>query len=202
MKPLHFSGEYLERAVLGNGIPVAVRLVRPSDATLLVRGFERLSVSSRYRRFFGYKKVLSPAEVRYFTHCDGMDHFALGAVVEHADGHEEGVGVARFVRLADNPLAAEPAVTVVDDFQRIGLGRLLFDRLLCAAAERGVHELRSLVLAENKPMLALLSKLGPGVKHGIDPQFGARAVKFVVAVSARKPCANANLGAKSQSEAR
>src|SRR5262249_43108134 len=132
----------------------------------------------------------------------GMDHFALGAVVEHADGHEEGVGVARFVRLADNPLAAEPAVTVVDDFQRIGLGRLLFDRLLCAAAERGVHELRALVLAENKPMLALLSKLGPGVKHGIDPQFGARAVKFVVAVSARKPCANANLGAKSQSEAR
>lgn|GEM_PF-1174704 len=181
-KPLRFSGEYRERLLLGNGIPVAIRLVRPTDAALFVRGFERLSTGSRYHRFFGYKKALSPAEIRYFTECDGVNHFALGAVVERADGTEDGAGVARFVRLAGNPLAAEAAVTVVDAFQRYGLGRLLFDRLLCAAEERGVRELHSLVLAENKPMLALLRKLGPTVKHEIDAQFGARAVKFVVPV--------------------
>ncbi len=184
-KPFRFSLDYRERQPLANGVPVTLRLVRSSDATLLVRAFERLSTESRYHRFFAYKKALSPAEIRYFTECDGAKHFALAAVIERADGTEEGVGVARFVRLADNPLAAEAAVTVIDDYQRRGVGRLLIERLIWAAAERDLGQLHFLVLAENKPMLALLRRLDPAVKHEIDAQFGARAVKFVVPLALR-----------------
>ena len=182
MKPLCFTRNYSERRSLADGTDVVLRLVRPGDSALLVRGFERLSPESRYRRFLTYKKALSDDEILYFTHVDGMKHFAIGAVVERADGSEEGVGIARFVRLADNPLAAEAALTVVDDYQDKGLGQLLLERLFSAAAERGLRELHFIVLPSNGRALALLHKLQSGTKHAVVARFEGSTVKHVIAV--------------------
>src|SRR5207245_4362935 len=99
--------------------------------------WDRLSPTSRYRRFLSAKDHLTDREWRYFTEVDGINHFALGAV-RHADGQEEGLGVARFIRLIDRPTVAEPAVVVADPWQRKGLGRLLLARLVAAASERGI----------------------------------------------------------------
>jgi hypothetical protein len=46
----------------------------------------------------------SAVELGYFTDVDHHDHEALGAL-DHADGR--GVGIARYVRDADDPQAAE-----------------------------------------------------------------------------------------------
>ena len=73
---------------------------------------------------------------------------------------EQGLGVARFVRLHDEPTVAEAAVTVVDDVQRKGLGRLLATTLAEAARERGVHTFRADVLADNEPMRAIMAEIG------------------------------------------
>src|SRR5262249_38991107 len=160
MDRFRFNERYREYRCLRNGVPVVLRLLGRSDAPLLVEGFQRLSPLSRYRRFLAYRRALSPSEVERFTSCDGLNHFALAAVVQRRNGIREGIGVARFVRLADEPVAAEVALTVIDDYQGQGLGRLLLARLLCAAEERGVRELRSTVLADNRPMLALARSLG------------------------------------------
>jgi ribosomal protein S18 acetylase RimI-like enzyme len=129
-----------------------------------------------------YKKALSNDEILYFTHVDGMKHFAIGAVVERADGRQEGVGIARFVRLANDPLAAEAALTVVDDYQDNGLGQLLLERLFSAAAERGLRELHFIVLPSNGPMLALVRKLQSGTKQALVARFEGGTVKHVIAV--------------------
>lgn len=181
MKALRFNRVYRERQRLKTGVPVLLRLVRPSDGRLLLEGFERLSPESRYRRFFGYRKNLSPMEVELFTHCDGINHFAIAALIERDDGVEEGVGIARFVRLPRNRFAAEAAITVIDDYQGHGLGRLLLERLVWAAAERQVRELRFSVLAENKPMLSLLRKFGPPERRP-DLEAGAHVVQAVLPV--------------------
>ena len=160
MERLRFNERYREYRHLRSGVRVLLRPVRPSDAPLLLDGFQRLSPMSRYRRFLAYRRTLTPAEVERFTRCDGQNHFALAAVIHRRGEGVEGIGVARFVRMADEPVAAEVAVTVIDDYQGQGLGRLLMARLLSAAAERGVRELRSSVLADNRPMLSLARSFG------------------------------------------
>jgi GNAT superfamily N-acetyltransferase len=191
VEALRFNSNYRERERLETGVPVVLRLVRPRDGRLLLAGFERLSPESRYRRFFAYRKDLSPIEVELFTHCDGVDHFAIAALLEREDGVEEGVGIARFVRLGKNPVAAEAAITVIDDYQGQGLGRLLLERLLWAAAERRICEMRFSVLAENKPMLSLLRKFG-AVKRGDDVEAGLGVVEVVLPVLDRA-CEEASL---------
>jgi hypothetical protein len=68
--------------------------------------------------------------------------------------------VARFVRLAE-PEVAESAVVVTDRAQGQGLGRLLFQRLVAAAVERGIHRFRAEVLANNEAMRTLILESTP-----------------------------------------
>ena len=152
---------FREEHTLADGRRVLLRHVRPGDAPELRAAFERLSAESRYRRFFGGLTDLTEPVLRYLTEVDGQDHVAIVATCESPDlKSERGLGVARFVRLADEPTVAEAAVTVVDDAQRNGLGRLLAMTLAEAARERGVRTFRADVLAENEPMRAIMQEIG------------------------------------------
>jgi RimJ/RimL family protein N-acetyltransferase len=139
--------------VLRDGSTVLIRPVRPVDAPLLADGFARLSARSRQLRFLTQKKELSPAELRYFTDVDHHDHEALGAL-NHADGR--GVGIARYVRDADDPQAAEIAVTIIDDWQGRGLGTDLVAQLSERARAEGIRRFTALVAADNPAMAGLL----------------------------------------------
>ncbi|WP_394822639.1 GNAT family N-acetyltransferase [Pendulispora albinea] len=157
MEPDPTSSEH----VLEDGTKVTVRAIRPSDAEMLRAGFARLSPESRYRRFFAGVSELSDETVRYLTHVDGHDHVAVVAVVDSLDLKvEDGLGVARFIRLPDNPEVAEAAVTIMDDAQRKGLGKILLRLLVERAREVGVKRFRAEVLSDNEPMMRLL--LGAG----------------------------------------
>jgi len=147
---------------------VTLRLGRRSDRDLLRRGFERLSPESRYRRFFTAKVDLSEAELDYLTDIDQYDHVAIGAFEERPDGNEDGLGVARFVRDANHPDAAEAAIAVVDDAQGLGLGSLLFQRLIAAARERGITRFCSYVLGTNRPMQEMLRELAGPSRSRVD----------------------------------
>jgi len=159
MAGLKYDRAYEEPVTLRDGTEAWVRLLRPSDAGLLAAGFDRLSPESRYRRFLSAKTSLSAEELRYLTEVDGVDHFAIGAVRRLPDGVEEGLGIARFVRLPGEPAVAEAAIAIVDDAQRQGLGRALLRRLAGAAAERGVERFRCDVLESNAPIRRLLGDL-------------------------------------------
>jgi RimJ/RimL family protein N-acetyltransferase len=139
--------------VLRDGSAVLIRPVRSADAPLLADGFARLSAQSRQLRFLAPKQELSPAELDYFTDVDHHDHEALGAL-NHADGR--GVGIARYVRDADDPQAAEIAVTVIDDWQGRGLGAELVAQLSDRARSEGIRRFTALVAADNPAMAGLL----------------------------------------------
>jgi RimJ/RimL family protein N-acetyltransferase len=142
---------------------VLIRQVHSADAPLLADGFARLSARSRQLRFLTPKKELSPAELRYFTDVDHHDHEALGAL-DDADGR--GVGIARYVRDADDPRAAEIAVTVIDDWQGRGLGTELVAQLSERARSEGIRRFTALVATDNPAMAGLLRKVrGDLVRH-------------------------------------
>jgi GNAT superfamily N-acetyltransferase len=150
--------------VLRDGSVVLIRQVQPADAALLADGFAHLSSESRQLRFLTGKSDLTPAELRYFTEVDHHDHEALGAL-SAADGR--GLGIARFIRLAEDPLAAEVAVTVIDEWQGRGLGTELLSRLTDRARQEGIARLTALVSSDNVAVIGLLadSRVGVRVTH-------------------------------------
>ena len=161
---MELGPDFHEDHVLSDGTPVTLRHIRPEDAAELRRGLERLSPESRYRRFLAPVTELTDAQLDYLTRVDGRDHVAIVAVT-HAPGSstEEGLGVARFVRVSGEPAVAEAAITVIDDAQGKGLGRLLALAIARAAHERGVERFRGRILAENPRVHQLLEDVGARV---------------------------------------
>jgi GNAT superfamily N-acetyltransferase len=143
---------------LPDGSHVRVRQGHSSDRDLLLRGFERLSPESRYRRFLAPMPELTEGMVRYLAEIDHHDHEALIALDEETG---EGIGVARYVRDQDRPEVAEVAVTVIDDWQGRGLGTLLLEVISARAREEGVTTFTALMLATNEEMMDLLKRLDP-----------------------------------------
>ncbi len=142
---------------LPDGREVLVRAVRPEDKPLFARGWERFGDESRYKRFMGVKRKLSTSELSFFTEIDHIDHEAIGALDPDTG---EGLGVARYVREADRPHAAEAAVSVIDAMQGRGLGGVLLRRLCHRAAQNGIRIFTAELLASNHTMLHLFEKLG------------------------------------------
>lgn len=151
---------FSEEHALRDGSHVRLRHIRPEDADELRRGMERLSPESRYRRFLGSVGALSDELIHYLCNVDGHDHVAIVATRPRADGGEDGLGVARFVRVAGEPTVAEPAITVLDGEQHKGIGHLLALTLARAALDRGISHFRGEILANNDSIRELLASVG------------------------------------------
>jgi GNAT superfamily N-acetyltransferase len=150
--------------VLSDGRRVTVRPIRPDDAGALRAAFDRLSPETRYRRFLSGMSKLSDAQLRYLTNVDGENHVALVAIWQTPDLKEErGVGVARFIRLPNDPTVAETAIVVADEMRRCGLGRILLTELSRIAWQKGVRKFCGEVQRSNEPMRHILEIIGARV---------------------------------------
>jgi RimJ/RimL family protein N-acetyltransferase len=144
---------------LADGTKVQVRPILPADRPRLEDALTKhFSQESHRKRFFSPGK-LSPALVTYLVDVDYVDHFAWVVLTEE-DGALRGVASTRYIRLHDDPEMAEIAFGVTDDYQGRGLGNFLLGALAAAAPVGGVRRFRASVLAENKPMRALLDRVG------------------------------------------
>ena len=142
---------------LPGGGEVILRPLEPGDRERLRDGFARLGDDSRYQRFMAPKNALTAGELTYLTDIDHVDHEAIAAV-DAATG--EGVGVARYVRDEARGTVAEAAVTVVDDWQGRGLGKLLLDRLVARAEANGIEHFTASLLITNLAVRSLLEGIG------------------------------------------
>jgi RimJ/RimL family protein N-acetyltransferase len=152
----HGDRDERETVKLRDGSELVISPLTPADAPLLVDAFERLSEESRRLRFLGPKTNLTLAELRYLTQIDGHNHEALTAIDPDTG---RGVAIGRWVRDLDHPERAEVAITVADDWQRRGLGKLVLRRLVDRAREEGVRTFTALVSMDNRAMQSLLERL-------------------------------------------
>lgn len=155
----HDLTEQPVETTLRDGTAVLIRLVEPEDKEKFVAGMARLSMRSRYLRFHTGIEHLTPDQLRYLTEVDHDRHIAWVAI-DLDDDEWPGIGVARCVRIEDEPEIAEAAVTVLDEYQGRGLGTILLGLLAGSAVRRGVRVFRSYVLGENASMLELFDALG------------------------------------------
>jgi len=140
---------------LRDGAHLEIRPLTADDRGLLRAAFEGLSSESRYRRFLGPMPTLSERDLDYLTQIDHHDHEAVVAI-DTATG--DGVGVARFVRIDEH--TAEPALAVVDAWQRRGVGTALLGALAQRAGEEGIERFCAPVLAANREAIRVLESLG------------------------------------------
>jgi GNAT superfamily N-acetyltransferase len=131
--------------------PLRIRPLGPPDADLLDAVLDGMGTESRYTRFHGPKPRLSSAERTFLAGADGRDHLALVAL----DAAGAPLGIARGVRLRDDPAVAEIAAEVVDAWQRRGLGTALLARLARQAAAVGIGRFTATVLAQTGMQRAL-----------------------------------------------
>ena len=148
----------LDRPVaLRDGTRVRMRLIVPEDAPRLVALYERLSLDTRYHRFFSTMRRLPPDWARFLATVDYRTRLAL--VAESPHDPDALIAVARY-EPAGAPDTAEVAFVVQDGWQDRGLGSVLFRELLRAAAANGIQRFRAWVLADNRRMLDLIARHG------------------------------------------
>jgi RimJ/RimL family protein N-acetyltransferase len=144
-----------EPFLLHDGRCVTVRHIRPADADLLMDFYARLSPEAGRQRFFHAHRVTAD-ECQRMAAIEDNGGVALVALADEGTI----VADARCVPDTNNgkPGDAGFAIAIRDDHQRAGLGTLLVDDLVAAAASAGITTLVAEVLGDNVGMRRLLSK--------------------------------------------
>lgn len=148
---------YSATETLRNGKRLDIRALRPEDRNDLLAALGRASAQTLYRRFFGVKRDFSEKEMSFYLNVDSVNHVALVALLEEG-GCPRIVGGARYIVISSG--VAEVAFSVVDQYQRQGIGAALMRHLGAIAREAGLTELRAEVLTDNLPMLRVFDKSG------------------------------------------
>jgi RimJ/RimL family protein N-acetyltransferase len=133
--------------------------VLPTNKEQISRSIRDLSAETIRNRFMGIKKEFSPEELENLSNLDGWDHFAIG--IEEREKPHRGIAIVRMVRSTEDPVEAEIAITIIDEYQGLGLGTLLMRLIVLAASERKIERLSFTFLPQNEGILKLIKKIGP-----------------------------------------
>lgn len=160
-----YPSHLMQTIPLGDGTPCVIRPIRPEDADQMQDFVRGLTDESRYMRFVSMMKELTPKMLTRYTYVDYHRELALVATTLVPNPENRGhpkeiiIGLAHYLMNADGA-GAEYALVISDQWQGHGLGRRLMSQLLAEAKARGLDYIEGLVLANNKPMLGLMTSLG------------------------------------------
>lgn len=159
-----------------DGRHLRIRPIRPDDQPALRETFKQLSPEDVRMRFLSPLRTLSHEMAARLAHIDYDREMALVLFEETPGGAQVPLGVVRLAADADLE-SAEFAVVVVSSQQGKGFGRLLMERIIAYARQRGIKELFGAVLAENMRMLGLAAALGFEVSHAANEPGVMRVAK-------------------------
>lgn len=141
-----------------DGTPMTIRPIRPEDAGIEQEFVQRLSPESKYFRFMGTLRELTPQMLARFTQVDYDRDMAFIAVTRVA-GNEREIGVCRYATNPDG-ISCEFAIVVDDQWQHRGIGRRSMNELIAYAREKRLQQMVGHVLASNTRMLKFVSEIG------------------------------------------
>jgi RimJ/RimL family protein N-acetyltransferase len=135
--------------------------IGPESKGYLREGMRHLSGESLRNRFFGGKKEFTSKELVELTELDGKNRFALGVIRDLRDPH--GIGLIRMDRDKKKSESAEVALTIIDEYQRKGLGTIFIKIMILAALERNLQQLNFTYLNQNSGFERLIKRFSPFV---------------------------------------
>jgi GNAT superfamily N-acetyltransferase len=148
---------------LRDGRKVRLRAAGPADVPGIARLYAGLSPQSFQSRFLSAGRA--PALLARLARIDVIPGtVCLIAAVAPESGFL--AAEARYMPTAED--VGELALTVRDDFQGAGLGRLLLSALAAHARASGIERLSAVVSLTNGPMLRLLARYGWALTESAD----------------------------------
>jgi N-acetylglutamate synthase-like GNAT family acetyltransferase len=149
---------------LANGALIRVRPAKVSDEVSVQRLFYELSEESTYKRFFGFRRVHSHADMQKFVESDYEHSMAL---VVCEPEREEIIAMARY-EVDPATKLADIAFVVRDDWQQRGVGTVLMRRMAEIARANGLRGFSADVLVSNKTMLSIFHRSGLSVRSRLE----------------------------------
>lgn len=162
------DGRAGDRALLRDGLVVAIRRAGPSDVALVRQFFGALSPQSRRRRFLSSGEPPQQLVERLCQTVDPRQALTLLAF-SHGLGGPRAIAVASYS--AWDASTAEVAFAVDDGFQGRGLGTALLERLASAAVDVGLKWFQACTFQDNAAMLRVFRDSGFEIRsrteHGV-----------------------------------
>jgi len=134
---------------------VTVRPLANGDTETVAALFDRLSPTSRERRYHAAKPRLTSTELATLAKVGPHSH----VLVAYVEGDPLPAGMARLVRDASDRTAGELAFEVADRYQRHGIGKRLVEMLLADARAAGIRRIDAWVQTTNAAAFGLLRRV-------------------------------------------
>ncbi len=147
---------------LRDGTQALIRPIRPDDEPRIKEMFYSFSEQTIYLRFHATLKSMPHNRLQVFCNVDYDTEMALVATIG-PPGDEDVVGVGRYMSDPSKD-SAEMAFAVRDDWQRKGLGTVLFRRLIEIGQQEGITCFSADVLVENSGMLKIFHRSGLDIR--------------------------------------
>ncbi len=154
---------------LKDGRDITIRAIRPDDKAMLLEAFYELEKESRYTRFLGFKEHLTDNELKTFTEINFEKEVGL-IVTTVVKNKTIIIGCGRYYLMtapAEQPLRAEVAFVVEEDFQGKGIAGRLFEQLQAMAIKHGVATFEAEILPQNSSMIAVFANRGLPMKKSM-----------------------------------
>ncbi|WP_378080904.1 GNAT family N-acetyltransferase [Aeromonas bestiarum] len=174
-----YPTELEEGAWLKNQSHVLLRPIRPEDEPAHKQFVLKVSDEDRYKRFFADVGELGHEELARMTQIDYDREMAFVAVGQDGTFSQQILGVVRAISNPDQS-DAEFAILVRSDLKGLGLGKLMMEKIVRYARERGIGQLSGMTMPSNRGMINLAKRLG----FKIDIQLEDGVVNMEL------PCAN------------
>src|SRR5262249_6109072 len=150
---------------LPGGEPVMVRAISPQDADCLQAYVRSLSGPARRNRFLGAVSELAPTELDRLTRMDGPHELVFIAFT--CIGGEMAMIAEAVQVIAPENRRCEIALSVIDAWQRKGLGTLLLSHMESRARMLGVRHVIGEILRTNEAMKGLARKAGFSIRSSL-----------------------------------
>jgi acetyltransferase len=160
--------ELEETTALNNGMNIMIRPILPEDEPQHLIFDNALSAEDRYLRYFGVRSAMTHEEMAVLTQIDYAREMAFIATYDK-DGEIITLGAVRASIDPDNT-EAEFAMAVRSDYQGLGLGKLLLQKIIGYYQQQGTERLTGYTMFNNQNMASLAKSLGFIVSFDMEEQ--------------------------------
>ncbi|MEM6527910.1 MAG: bifunctional acetate--CoA ligase family protein/GNAT family N-acetyltransferase, partial [Chloroflexota bacterium] len=154
--------QYVDEYTAPDGKTMRIRPIRPEDEPMAVdfhMGLSEQTVKLRYMYNFPLQERITHERLAALTFIDYDREIALVAIDE-VNGEQKLVAVGRLEMLSGTKEVGEFGILVADDYQRMGLGSALLERLLEIGKQEGVKRVFGKLLIQNRDSVEFLHNFG------------------------------------------
>jgi acyl-CoA hydrolase/GNAT superfamily N-acetyltransferase len=148
--------------IFKGGLRGHIRVLKPTDESMLRDLFYNLSESSVYFRYFSPRRSMPHSNLQKYCNLKEEDGISLVVTIGPRENRKI-IGEGRYMIEVGSEYP-DVAFMVDENYHRRGIAGALLHYLIAIAQERGVKGFRADVLFSNKPMLKVFEKL-PYVLH-------------------------------------